>query len=700
MTQILSLPARFLQLVLLPLAIIASMHGSALALVKDEPTVLAPEAEQKQTLGSIYRALRLSHFRKMDINDEFSSRLFDEYFNRLDNNRLYFLASDLEEFQQHRFKLDDYLDSLDLTFAYEVYNRYQARSRQRIAFLLDELENAVKDYDFQEEQTLVTDRSEQAWAESTNELDSLWRKRLKIAVLNFKLSDKTVDEAVEILSKRYSNQLNRLNQTNNTDVFQTFADAITGLYGPHTQYFSPRKSENFDIDMRLSLEGIGAVLQMEYENTKITRLIPAGPAERSGQLHPSDLIVGVAQGTDGEMVDVVGWRLDEVVQLIRGPKGSTVRLQIIPAGAENKLTKEVVLVRNTVKLEEQAAQKHLIEIERQGQTHKLGLISIPTFYVDFDALRNGDPDYRSTTRDVERLMNELMAEGAEGLVIDLRNNGGGALIEAIDLAGLFIPQGPIVQIKDSWDQIQVKFDQNPKAYDIPLAVLVNRLSASASEIFAGAIQDYNRGIVLGSQTFGKGTVQVLAPLNAGQIKLTRAKFYRVNGASTQMEGVTPDISLPSIFDATKIGERYSDGALAWDAVKPLPHLTYPEFVDLLPELEQQHQLRVASEDDYAMIVDQVDYQRQRESENSIPLQEDKLRELRDEEEHWRLKMQNRLRLARNQSPLENLAELEEEEQISEQENNPQRDVLVRESSEILLDLIQLSQPVSPSLTFK
>ncbi len=675
-------------------AVVASHQGVPTFATQEK---LSPEPEHTKTLNNIYKSLRLGHFLKIDIDNEFSSKLFDRYFQRLDNNRLYFLASDIEDFASKRQQLDDDLKNLDLNFAYDVYNRYQVRSQDRILFLLSELEKGLERYDFSSNDTLQTDRSEAPWAKTATELDQLWRKRLLNAAISFKLSGKTLEEANEILTKRYKSQLTRLKQVNSTDVFQMYANALTSLYGPHTQYFSPRKSENFDIDMRLSLEGIGAVLQAEYENTKITRLIPAGPAEKSGKLNPSDLIVGVAQGDDGEMVDVVGWRLDEVVGLIRGPKGSTVRLQIIPAGSENNSTKEVVLVRNTIKLEEQAAQKKVIELERNGKPHKLGLISLPTFYEDFDAARRGDPNYRSTTRDVEKLINELLADGVEGLVIDLRNNGGGSLREAINLAGLFIPQGPVVQIKDSWDQIQVKFDQDPKYFDIPLAVVVNRLSASASEIFAGAIQDYNRGIVVGSSTFGKGTVQVLHPLNAGQIKLTRAKFYRVNGASTQLKGVEPDIELPSIYDAGEIGEKHTDDAMPWDAVKALPHIIYPEIHAAVPTLTQAHNVRIKDATDYALILEQIDYQRQRAKEKTLPLNEEKLKQLREEEEKWQLDISNRLRVARNQSPLESITDLQAEANDAD-DLDPKDDVLLRESGEILLDLIQLSRPMTTSLT--
>ncbi len=668
-------------------ALLTLVPAPAQALVEAQSLPqLAPEREHKKTLRNLAKTLRVGHFRKLAIDDSFSSQLFDTYLERLDKNRLYFLASDIKEFEASRYKLDTALDRSDLSFAFSVFNRYQLRSQERVQHLLKRLDQGLDTLDFDRDEQLETDRSEAPWATSKEELDDLWRKRLKSTVLNFKLSDKTLDEAAELLRKRYENQLKRIRLTNNGDVFQSYANALAALYGPHTQYFSPRRSENFDIDMRLSLEGIGAVLQTEYENTKIVRLIPAGPAEKGGQLQPSDLITGVAQGEDGEMVDVVGWRLDEVVDLIRGPKGSTVRLQVIPADSENKLSKEIVIVRNTVKLEEQAAQKRLIEVERGGKTHKLGLISIPTFYVDFAALRDGNPDYRSTTRDVEKLLNELLEEQIEGLIIDLRDNGGGALREAVDLAGLFIPQGPVVQIKDSWGQVRVEFDQDPKHYQIPLAVIVNRLSASASEIFAGAIQDYNRGIILGSQTFGKGTVQILHPLNSGQLKLTRAKFYRISGDSTQHKGIMPHISLPSIYDPEEIGESSAKAALPWDQVKPLPHLSFPAFDHLLDSIDQAHRSRLDGEPDFALILERIDRQRQKRLDRQLPLNEQALRQLRDEDDRWKLNLENRRRLAKNQPPLESLAELEQAA-VSQQNNDPDNDVLLRESGRVLLDLV-------------
>ncbi len=652
---------------------------------------LEPSRTHEQTLKNLARTLRIGHYRKLIIDDQFSSRLFDAYLEQLDRNRLYFLESDIEEFEKYRFRLDDAIASADLDFAYRVFNRFQIRNRQRLEYLLSRVDRGLERLDFAIDEQLETDRSEAPWSRTSEQLDDLWRKRLKSTVLNFKLSDKELGDAQELLHKRYSSQIDRIDQLNSDDVFQTYANALSSLYGPHTQYYSPRRIENFNIDMRLSLEGIGAVLQTEYENTKIARLIPKGPAEKTGKLNPSDLIVGVAQGEDGEMVDVVGWRLNEVVDLIRGPKGSIVRLQIIPAGSETRLTREVVIVRNKVKLEEKSAQKRIIEVPHNGGVQKLGLISIPTFYLDFDGQRNGDPEYRSTTRDVERLLKELLAEGIEGLIIDLRNNGGGALQEAIDLAGLFISRGPVVQVKDSWGQIRVEFDQDPKYYDVPLAVLVNRLSASASEIFAGAMKDYNRGIIIGGQTFGKGTVQILHPLNSGQVKLTRSKFYRISGDSTQNRGVKPHITLPSPFDPEEVGESASPAALPWDQVKPLPHISFPGFDHLLGSLNQAHRSRISEEPDFLAILERIDYVKERRLEQTVTLNEQILRRKRDEEERWKLDLENRRRIAKNQQPLVSLEDLGKDTEEQDNESSPEEDVLLRESGRVLLDLMDYAQ---------
>ena len=402
--------------------------------------------------------------------------------------------------------------------------------------------------DFTSDEEFLLDRSDSPWATSDEQLDELWKKRIKLSVLNLRLADKEHDKIQETLLKRYQNQLRMTSQTRREDVYQLYINSFTETYDPHTQYFSPRNTENFNINMSLSLEGIGAVLQQDVEFTKVVNLVTAGPADKSGLLKPNDKIIGVGQGAEGEIVDVIGWRLSDVVQLIRGKKNTIVRLDIIPADAEALNSRIIQITRNTVKLEEQTASSRIIELEQHSETHRLGIIEIPTFYSDFKALKSGDRNYRSTTRDVQRLLKELVTEKVEGVIIDLRNNGGGSLEEARNVTGLFIDRGPIVQIRYKNSRVYKMKDNYPGSiYDGPLAVVVNRLSASASEIFAGAIQDYQRGIIVGTPTFGKGTVQTIVPLPSshGQLKLTQAKFYRISGDSNQHKGIIPDIIYPA-----------------------------------------------------------------------------------------------------------------------------------------------------------
>jgi carboxyl-terminal processing protease len=651
-------------------------------------TSLAPQEIHQKTIQTIAKVLSIGHYRKREIDDELSSQVFDAYIKRLDNNRSYFLAAEIQSFERYRHVLDENLLSGNLNPAFDLFNQLQQRSFERLEYQLKLIDRGLDKLDFTRDESLENDRSNAPWPESKAALQDLWRKNLKNTVLNFKLTDKPLEEIEKLLSKRYRNQIKRIRQTNSDDAFQLFANAFTTAYGPHTQYLSPQRTESFNIDMSLSLEGIGAVLQSEFENTKIVRLIPAGPAEKTGQLHPSDIIIGVAQGDEGEMVDVIGWRLDEVVELIRGPKESIVRLEVLPANSDSRESKEIRIVRNRIKLEEQAAQKSIIELERKGEKHKLGIITIPTFYIDFAALQKGDSDYKSTTRDVEKLIKELLQEGVEGLIIDLRNNGGGSLKEAIDLAGLFIPQGPVVQIKDSRGHVQIKSDHDPKYFDAPLAIMVNRLSASASEIFAGAIKDYNRGILIGTPTFGKGTVQVMQPLDFGQLKLTQSKFYRISGDSTQNMGVHPDITLPSIYDPKEVGESTAENALPWDQVQPVRHLSYRDFSGKLNELDQAHQSRISQEIEFLLINEQIDRIKQRNHEQERSLKEVDLRQEREKNRAWQLDLENRRRTARSLPPLKSLSELDDETATPTDRTEP--DPLIREGGEILLDLMNLA----------
>jgi len=516
---------------------------------------LQPDRDEIVASLNVVELLKRHHYSKPPLDDARSVIIYDSYIKLLDPARSYFTAADIAEFDKWKTQFDDFLKSGNLDPGFTIYKRYLDRVKQRLDFALAELNKGVDKIDFTTRETLLIDRKDAPWMKNQAELDDLWRKRVKDEVLRQKIAGKEPKQIQETLIKRYKNQLTRLDQTRAEDIFQAYINTFAQSYDPHTNYLSPDNAENFDINMSLSLEGIGAVLQSDNDQVKIVRLVPAGPAAKTKQVAPADKIIGVAQGNK-EMVDVVGWRLDEVVKLIRGPKGSVVRLEIIPASnaPSDQTSKIVSITREAVKLEEQAAKKSVLKLKQDGRDYKLGIIEIPAFYLDFKAYRAGDPEYKSTTRDVKKLLTELQKEKVDGVVIDLRNNGGGSLQEATELTSLFIEKGPTVLVRNSDGRVDVLEDENPGAfYKGPLALLVNRLSASASEIFAGAMQDYHRALIIGGQTFGKGTVQTIQPLNHGELKLTLAKFYRVSGQSTQHQGVLPDIDYLSA--STKVAKK-------------------------------------------------------------------------------------------------------------------------------------------------
>jgi carboxyl-terminal processing protease len=653
-------------------------------------TSLTSEPIHKNTLHEITESLKLRHYKDLMLNDDLSDQILEQYLKDLDPARSYFLSSDISEFNQYRFSLDDQIKKGDLETAYLIFNRFHERLEERINYSINLLESD-KQFDFTLDESLDTDREDATWISTEAEMNDLWRKRIKSALLNLKLAEKDDKEARKLLIKRYQNQLNRATQVNSEDVFQIFTNAYTKQYDPHTVYMSPRKSENFKINMSLSFEGIGAVLQTENEFTQIVRLIPGGPAEKTGGLKATDRIIGVGQGEKGEIEDVVGWRLEDVVDLIRGPKSTTVRLEIRGAEQDDAPTKVVDIVRNKIELEEQAAQKKILELDHLGRTFRLGVIEIPAFYINFDALQSGDENYKSTSRDVAKLIDELKAEGIDGLIVDLRNNGGGSLREANDTVGLFIKHGPTVQIKDSTGRVDILRDRSSKvAYSGPLAVLVNRLSASASEIFAGAIQDYNRGIVIGGQTFGKGTVQTLLPLSHGQLKLTQAKFYRISGGSTQHKGVMPDIYFPTLYDPEVIGESALDNALVWDEVKTARHGNYPAFDQFLNQIDKRYKERTLTDPDFIYMREQVEYINEvRNEDSSIPLHEAQLKLEREEAKQWQIDAENRRRALKDLPQITELSELEEEREKDSEGKpiNPETEAMLKESGRILLDAI-------------
>ncbi|WP_028469941.1 carboxy terminal-processing peptidase [Neptunomonas japonica] len=654
---------------------------------------LHPEAVHQQTMKDIISSLNIGHYNKINVDDTLSSGLLDKYLSELDSSRSYFFQKDINDFEAYRYEIDDSILAGNLDSAFAIYNRQQERVVERLSWTIDRLKDPTP-FNFELNETLDTDRENDQWIASLEEMNNLWRKRIKSAILNLMLADKSEQEAKATLIKRYSNQLKRLKQNKSEDVFQRFANVFTKYFDPHTSYFSPRNSENFKINMSLSLEGIGAVLQSENEFTKIVRLVPAGPADKTGQLKPADLIVGVGQ-ENGEIEDVVGWRLDDVVDLIRGPKGSIVRLEIIPSDSEDTAGRKTISIkRNTVALEEQAAQKRILEVKHNNKDYKLGVIDIPAFYIDFAALQRGEKNYKSTTRDVEKLITELQAEAVDGLIIDLRNNGGGSLREANELVGLFIDRGPTVQIRDPNGRVDILGDFNPKiAYNGPLAVVVNRLSASASEIFAGAIQDYQRGVIVGNQTFGKGTVQTLQALGHGQLKLTHAKFYRISGESTQHKGVVPDISFPEVYDTTEIGESALDGALPWDQVKEARHGFYKGIASFKDELNKRHTLRTSNQPDFNFLREQIVRQSEAKKDDSFPLNEIKLLAKRDQADKWQVDAENRRRLAKGQQPISKLADLEAllKKDDKGRPITAGSEAILQESGKILLDMVDLTK---------
>ncbi len=686
-------------LLLLPALLLSTLPRPALALIESTDS-------QRETIVEMIEQLENRHYTKHRYDDDMSSAHLDSYIDSLDRARMFLTAADVAEFEQYRTAMDDQLHDGNVEAGFVIFNRFQQRLENRLEQVIESLPTAVENMDFSVEESFDLDTDDLAWAKNEAELDERWRKRVKNEVLSLKLAKKPQDEIASTLSKRYENQLKRVRQYNSQDVFQIYANSLTELYDPHTNYLSPRRSENFNINMSLSLEGIGAVLQQEDEYTKVARLVAKGPADKQGELKPSDRIVAVGQGEDGPMEDVIGWRLDEVVELIRGPKDSTVRLEVLPAKAKSADQHKVItIVRNKVKLEEQSAQKKVLEIPDGDKVHKVGVIDIPAFYIDFDAMRRGDEDYKSTTRDVKKLLQDLQDEGVEGIVVDLRNNGGGSLQEANELTGLFIEYGPTVQIRHSSRRVWRDGKRlKTSYYDGPLVVLINRLSASASEIFAGAIQDYQRGIIVGDRSFGKGTVQTLIPLTEGQLKITESKFYRISGDSTQHRGVVPDIDFPSIYDPDEIGESSLDHALNWDQINPVRHHRYNDLSTVVPQITANYVERSAGNPDFIYLEDQVKLAREATEITKLPLNEAARIALRKQQEQKALLIENKRRKAKGEELLTSLDDEEEEaaeasgedgngEDLAaadpEEEDTP--DVLLTEAGNVLVDALLLKQ---------
>ncbi len=662
---------------------------------KIKPEILEPTKEQSKTSVALMKKLKRYHYLDEEIDDSFSSKVFDNYLKMLDPGKVHFLESDISEFSKFRYSFDDDMKDGNLENAFFMYRRYNKRRKERLDYTMNLIEKGVDSMDFTKSESLVLEREDLPWLADMNAAKDLWRRLLKNEVLNRKLDDDKTEEITASLEKRYKNQLSLLEQINSEDVFKYFITAYTHSYDPHTEYMPPADSDNFEIHMRLSLEGIGALLRRDEDGyVKVVSLVAAGPAERGKELKPADRIVAVGQGKDGELVDVEGWRLDDVVDMIRGPKGSVVRLRVITDAADISKTRLISITRDTVKLEEQSAKKKIIEITRGEKNYKIGVIELPAFYVDFEAARSGDPDYKSSTRDVEKLLHELLSENIDSLIVDLRSNGGGSLQEANDMTGLFISTGPVVQVRDADDDIMLVRDTDPKlVYSGPMAVLVNRLSASASEIFACAIQDYGRGIVIGGQTFGKGTVQSLELLRPGRIKYTQAKYYRINGDSTQNRGVIPDISYPTVLDIDEIGESSLPQTMPWDRIRPAVYSRVDNLSAVIEHLDKLHNERIKNNPDFKYLNERVEYLEENRKKTSISLNLEERQKERETVKERLLAMENRRRKALGEELYKDYAELEADQDAEEEDDKdkePERSPMLEETGEILTDWLLMN----------
>ena len=627
--------------------------------------VLHPDEKQIEVSRQVASLIANYNYKKVPIGDSLSRLIFDNYLKSLDDNRVYFFEKEVIEFKENRDLMDDQMVMGDLEPAYHMFNVYLERYVNRIQFMIAQLPTIP--FDFTKNESLVYNREKLPFMQTQAEMDAYWLQRLKYDLLNLKLAGTDEAKSKETLKKRYENLLSQIAKIESYDAFQSLMTAYTESIDPHTNYFNPNNAAKFNIDMARSLEGIGATLKFENDFVMVAAVVPGGPADKSGQIAIDDKFVAVAQG-DGEFVDIVGWRLDNAIQLIRGAKGTTVRLKIVSKGQDIASPKIISIVREKIVLQDQSVKKEIKTIQSNGKEIKIGIIDIPAFYADFKAYQAGDVNYKSTTRDVKLIIDSLKAAKVEAIVVDLRSNGGGSLMEAIDLTGLFLKQGPVVQVRDTKNKIEVGEDDDPSIlWDGPMAVLIDRFSASASEIFAAAIQDYGRGIIIGTQSYGKGTVQnsidldqmmgegaskVIGNTNKfGQINLTIAKFYRINGSSTQHKGVSPDISFPMVFAADKYGESAEPAALPWDEIKRSNYKTLANIAPIKRVLIEKHDKRMKGNKDFEYLLADIKELKLRDAETSATLNEMAAKKERDEKEAESLARDNEKRIARGLTPI-------------------------------------------------
>ncbi len=687
-------------------AVLALISGAVLA-TSAEISIdkLEPSRSQRQTALIINKVMDRYHYRSVSLDDALSSSILDRYLESLDSNKSFFTQKDINDFEKYRHSLDEAIASARLEPAFEIFKRFRQRVDERTDLALSLLKQ--NKFDFSVQESYRFDRKDAQWAKDEAAIKELWRMRVKNDILGLRLADKEEDKIVETLEKRYHNITHRTRQFESDDVFQAFINAYTLSVEPHTAYMSPERSENFDISMRLSLQGIGAVLRSDNEYTTIQSTVTGGPAAKSGQLKAGDRIIGVAQGAKGEMLDIIGWRLQDVVEIVRGTKGTLVRLNVLPksAGADGK-SKEVSIVRDEIKLEDQAVKSSIIEDLPGLDGMRFGVLDIPAFYRDFRGQVAGKDDFRSTTRDVRKLLAELEAKKVDGIIIDLRGNGGGSLTESTELTGLFIKEGPVVQVKDSQGKVEIERDLDPEqVYSGPLVVMVNRNSASASEIFAGAIQDYQRGLVIGEPTFGKGTVQTLVGLgqfsrgseDLGRLRLTIAQFFRVQGGSTQNRGVVPDILFPTASAAADHGERSLDNALPWAAIQPVTHKKHGATA--VAGLRQANAARTIRDPGFNFLLEQEQAIKEIQDRKTVTLVESERKKEYAVREAAQLQRRNKLRVYRGLEPLSKLDDEDEDTIHDSDDKDPEavNRIMQDEAAKVLADLIRQQRPVTAQL---
>ncbi|MDB5006785.1 MAG: prc 1 [Mucilaginibacter sp.] len=668
---------------------------------------IQPDEQQSIVCKVVAQLISNNNYKKVPLNDSVSTVIYNRYIKMLDESHNYLLASDVQDFDKYKTVLDDDVKEGNLNDVFYIFNVYQKRYIEHIQYSLAHLND---DFDFNKNETFTYDRSSLPWVASQSEMDNIWHLREKYDLLNLKLASADMAKNKETLKKRYDNLLTQANKLNNQDVFQAFMDAFTNAIDPHTNYFNPANAANFNIDMSRQLEGIGASLLNENEFITIKGIIPGGPADKSKQINIDDRIIGVAQGTGGEFQNIIGWRIENAIALIRGTKGTIVRLEMLPKGSSvSSKPKVVEMVREKIILKDESAKKEIRTYNNNGKTVKIGIISVPAFYIDFNDYKSGNPNYKSTTHDVKLILDSLKQEGVDGIVMDLRQNGGGSLLEAVDLTGLFIKTGPVVQVRNSEDQVEVDKDEDPSiAYTGPLAILVDRFSASATEIFSGAIQDYGRGLIFGTQTYGKGSVQNAIDLDRvinpslteriaaltkktkttttgsqsvfGQLNLTIAKFYRITGNSTQHKGVMPDIQFPSVIPLDKYGEDTEPSAMPFDVIAKTNYTKVGDFKAVIPQLKKLHDQRMETSVSYKYLMQDIEEFKKHENEKSITLNEKKLKEQRDADEKKSFETENERRVAMGLPALK---------KGQAKPRNEDLDFLKREAGQILTDYITL-----------